>query len=444
MSTQTNKQISENNSGKKESIPNHQVSGDVAVDENVVKCDTEHSMTLLYQFFCWCSGARLYILKQCPTDYNKFFGIGIIIFLTGLMASFSGGYALYTIFENAGLAIFFGVFWGAVIFFLDWYLVSSLKKEKKIGKELTAALPRLILAVFLAIVISKPLELKLFEKEINRQIALEKTKNSIEYNRLVNEEFEEIDRLKKENDKYLKEIKAKQGQRGVLFNMMITEAEGTSGTGRQGKGPVYEEKKYEFEKADIELNELKELYFPIIKENNQTIKELKEKKMAGVSAGKIVNKDADGFLARLEAFGILSEENETISWSAFFILILFVLIESSPMLVKLISSAGPYDEYLKAEEYARFVDSKRKMVKYKYNAQNEINVAAEAEKLRLESGVEISREFIKNITKAQHDLNQAVVEKWKEEERRKIEEKFAEYVETIERVSKQGFKPKTT
>lgn len=47
----------------------------------------------LYQFFLWASGADLDILQQCPTDQNKYFGIGGTIIFTSLMASFAGGYA---------------------------------------------------------------------------------------------------------------------------------------------------------------------------------------------------------------------------------------------------------------------------------------------------------------------------------------------------------------
>ena len=72
----------------------------------------------LSRFFAWCSGARLYLLKHCPTEINVYLGIGIIVFFTGALAAISGGYAVWMIFETTWAAVVFGVFWGMIIFFL--------------------------------------------------------------------------------------------------------------------------------------------------------------------------------------------------------------------------------------------------------------------------------------------------------------------------------------
>jgi hypothetical protein len=160
---------------------------------------SETKLTGIYRFFCWCSGARLYLLKKCPTDYNVFFGIGMIVFLTGVMASMSGSYAFYTVFNNPYLALAFGIFWGVLIFFFDWYLVASLRKENRIFKEVLTASPRIILALFLAVVISRPLELKLFESEINGQIEKMNQQKINDYQSIVGTGFTEIERLQNEN-----------------------------------------------------------------------------------------------------------------------------------------------------------------------------------------------------------------------------------------------------
>ena len=55
-----------------------------------------------------------------------------------------------------------------LIFNLDRFIVSTIKKRDSKWKELLQATPRIILAMIIAMVISKPLELKLFEKEINQ------------------------------------------------------------------------------------------------------------------------------------------------------------------------------------------------------------------------------------------------------------------------------------
>ena len=73
------------------------------------------------------------------------------------------------------LSLFFGLFWGALIFNLDRYIVSTFgvgDGKKTISKqELIEAAPRLLMAILLGFVIATPLELKLFEKEINAEIS---------------------------------------------------------------------------------------------------------------------------------------------------------------------------------------------------------------------------------------------------------------------------------
>ncbi len=378
-------------------------------------------MGFLYRFFCWCSGARLYILKQCPSDYNKFFGIGIIIVLTGMMAALSGGYAVLTIFNSVRVAAVLGLFWGIIIFFIDWYLISSLKKEKKFLKELAATLPRLILAVFLAIIIAKPLEMRLFEKEIQRQIELNKRDYAANYNKIIDREFDQIQKLEQRNDQLLQEIKEKENKRNELFKMIVEEAEGRSPVGIPGKGPVYKEKKNQLNRIEQELTELKNFNLNLIEENNRKIEELRSQKNNKLASATQANKNYDGFLARLEAFGTLSAKNEVIRTTNWVIMILFVLIESAPVFVKLISRRGPYDEILELEEYQKLVDTKKEMTKLQAEAGNRIFIEEELNKIKTNSDIESSRDYIERMKKAKLDINKIKVENWKKSELAEIQ-----------------------
>jgi hypothetical protein len=135
--------------------------------------------------FIWSSGANKDILSAVPTEKNKYFGIGGTIIFTALMASFAGGYAFFTAFKSVELSVPFGIFWGMLIFNLDRYIVASFgvgDGKKTISKqELIEAAPRLAMAFILGLVISTPLELKLFEKEINVEIAeiIKEKRNSL-------------------------------------------------------------------------------------------------------------------------------------------------------------------------------------------------------------------------------------------------------------------------
>ena len=67
-----------------------------------------------------------------------------------------------------------------LIFNLDRFIVSTIKKRNNFLDELLKATPRLILAVIIAVVISKPLELKIFEKEINQVLLTEKNQMTLD------------------------------------------------------------------------------------------------------------------------------------------------------------------------------------------------------------------------------------------------------------------------
>ena len=102
------------------------------------------------RFFFACAGAYLRILEATPSEHAKYVGIGATIFLTGCMAVISGTFALYTLVPNLLVAIPGGLLWGALIFNLDRYIVSSIRKEGRFWYEFGLALPRLGLAVLIS------------------------------------------------------------------------------------------------------------------------------------------------------------------------------------------------------------------------------------------------------------------------------------------------------
>src|ERR1700754_4307919 len=131
-------------------------------------------MKKITRFFWFCSGAHVGTLKKYPIEHNKYVGIGATIFFTALFASLSGGYAMYFVFNGSpfavGFAILFGILWGLAIFNMDRYIVSSINKEGTTKQQIIQASPRILLAIMIGIVISRPIELKIFDKEIREKL----------------------------------------------------------------------------------------------------------------------------------------------------------------------------------------------------------------------------------------------------------------------------------
>lgn len=303
---------------------------------------------MLKRFFIICSGADTDILESCSIgEQNKYAGIGATVFFTAIMAFIAASYALYTVFDNLYTSIFFGLIWGLLIFNLDRYIVSTIKKTRSIIDELIQASPRIVLAVIIAIVISKPLELKIFEKEINQVLLEQKNELTLANKNQISEQFNpDITALNNDITSLENEIDIKEAEVNALYDTYIAEAEGIAGTKLLGKGPVYKEKR---EKHDFLLAELQQL-----KTENKTKILAAEDKMAQLNLDKetlvtstqpIIN-NFDGLMARINALGKLP-------WMpSFFIFLLFLAIETSPILAKLISPKGVYDFKLEDQETA--------------------------------------------------------------------------------------------
>lgn len=84
-------------------------------------------------FLWWCAGANRDVLRQCPTEWAKYAGMGGTILSTACMAALSGGYAISTVFDSTIIAILFGFFWGFVIIFnLDRLIVNTMYSDGKV------------------------------------------------------------------------------------------------------------------------------------------------------------------------------------------------------------------------------------------------------------------------------------------------------------------------
>ena len=391
-------------------------------------------MNNFYRLFCWCSGARLYLLKQCPTEYNKFFGIGIIVFFTGLLAALTGGYAFYTIFRNTFISAVLGLIWGTLIFFLDWYIVSSLRKENRLGKEILSATPRLILSVILAVIISKPLEIRLFQNEIMQEIEVIKRDNEINYQNMVFEEFDEISRLEEENNRLMQILNTKAEQRNKLFGLIVEEAEGRSPTQQIGKGPVYKEKKEEYNKVSAELEALNTSYLQQIDNNKVRIQKLKSLRDVKINNGFEATEKYEGFLARLQALGSLSNKNKFIAVANIFIVLLFMIIESSPVLVKLMSKRGPYDVLFDSEELSKTYDTENELLKLNSVLNDEIENKKQNKKLKNFVRNKSLEDYYQRLTEAAKEINETKIKRWKEKETKKINENFEGEANNISKI----------
>jgi len=303
---------------------------------------------MLKQFFILCSGADKSLLEGCSEgEQTKYVGIGATVFFTAVMAFIASSYALFTVFDDPFIAMGFGVVWGLLIFNLDRFIVSTIRKRDHFKSEFLQASPRIVLAVIIAIVISKPLEIKIFEKEINTVLLKEKNAMALSNKKEVANYFKsDLDKNKAEIDNLKAEIAKKEKEVNDLYVTYITEAEGTKGTMKLGKGPVFKEKIAKHNLASAELDSIRKINLAKIAVNDKKAITLQADLDKKVAETQPIIDGFDGLMARINAL------NKLPLIPSLFIMLLFLAIETSPIIAKLLSPKGEYDYKLEDLETA--------------------------------------------------------------------------------------------
>ncbi len=314
-------------------------------------------MSDINRFFWRCAGVHQETLEKYPEEHSKYTAIGATIFFTGLFASLSGGYAMYFVFSGGAfdwlLALVFGIIWGLAIFNMDRYIVLSINKSKSGVMQLLQALPRILLAILIGLVISRPLELKIFDKEIRENLRV----------RFLADQRAKIDTLNSTfNKKYANEVsllKAITVERDSLeasikndrtkLNYEIFGNKTTETSGVMGYGPYAKMKEEELKKKEGYLDTLRNKITTqqnAIRQKQKFEGILDQKVLSNASLDSAVN--VAGFADRNSALGNLRYDangkvNESNANAVFFIALLFVFLECLPVIVKLLAGKDPYD-----------------------------------------------------------------------------------------------------
>ncbi|RMG21232.1 MAG: DUF4407 domain-containing protein [Bacteroidetes bacterium] len=395
------------------------------------RSEERENLSPVKRFFFACAGAYTKILEVCPSEHSKYIGIGATIFLTACLAVISGTFAIKTLIDNTFVAVMFGLLWGALIFNLDRYIVSSIRKEGKFWNEFGLALPRLILAVLISIVITKPIEIELFNNQINAELfaytadlekdALAKLDNKLgldsinneiviadslrkEYKKIkdgkptsfsfgeVSKEYaiakDQYEKVKASNERRIRsnsrladQIWNKHAQkvyedvRGErVFKKMYIEPQYAQQrsklfrTNRRLQAEIDEKKKIMDDLEEARKKEEEEFKKGIdedlflVKEKLTVLKALKREKdsIRSIEEPAVIEKAKKygvGFPAKIEALERMKSESSSIWWTSNLIMFLFIMLETSPVFVKMIVKRGPYDYLLSRIEHKKKISA---------------------------------------------------------------------------------------
>src|SRR5690606_35687564 len=241
--------------------------------------------------------------------------------------------------------------------------------------EWKLAIPRVALAVLLALVISKPLGLKIFEKEINRKLDEGKTLAIIETKERLDQGFPELQLLDKTIHQLREEIQQEEAFRNQKQQEYDEERIGniTAGTnGLRGLGINAQKKEEQLDEAQRDYRETEQRNQARISELEGQRKELMalrqqefEKQQPGID-------QFDGIAARMDALSQLTDESNAMAMANLFIILLFVAIETAPIFVKLLAEKGPYDHFLEKHEEELLLYNEEMLAKARENSRGRL------------------------------------------------------------------------
>ena len=411
---------------------------------------------IINEFLWLCAGVNRRILRQCPTDYAKYAGIGGTIFFTALMASLSGGYALYKVFadETNGetdmtaviFASIFGIIWGLMIFNLDRFMVNTMYSDgthKIIKDEWIGAAPRLLLAVFIGVVISTPIELRIFKDKIQAQLIIDQGAETQKMDETHKNLFGQIKSKEDAKAGNIKRLDDKRLELAKEEARLYDETVGLSGTNKKGYGPAAKQLQQNVDRLKGEVQRLEK---EVEKSNiliDEQLKPLYKESGNYSSDRNKAEKSMKGFAAELKSLNTITSlfsfengrfsftiENFPLFIARILIMFLFVAIEVIPTLFKLMMIDGSYDAMLKAEKHRYKILSEKRISDINDEINTEVKITTEKNRQRLDAELLANKELMEKIIKTQTELIQIALEKWREEELAKINENPSAYINT--------------
>ncbi|WP_157963969.1 DUF4407 domain-containing protein [Actinocorallia populi] len=437
--------------------------------------ETERERRGFGSFLIWLSGANTEILRLAPSERPKYQGMGGAVLTTALLASLAMFFAMQMAVKASFLgALVVSLVWFWAILNLDRWLVTSLQRSSSRWDLVKVAVPRLVLALLLGLVISTPLVLQVFDAEIRTEISKIRQEESEAFQReqsqgSIGARIEELEGLETrllatirsggtvlnvEDDPEVKALRERlepfEKERSEYEDKATCELTGDrceGGSRKSGPGPRYDNYRKKAQRAAQEIRDIKQQIDTKIEalqetsrqNSGQVLNEAKEK-LTGVQGelGRLKTQQSDqqsmfeennaantGLLVRLEALGQASGGNSTLLWARIMLFLLITTLECLPIFVKVLSLVGrpsAYDRLLKVYEEQSVQTGKqtlrtRRATTFIQNS-DELSYANHLRDERERT----TRAMAQATAQAEYEIAQRALRLWREHRLREIEE----------------------
>ncbi|MDP1842468.1 MAG: DUF4407 domain-containing protein [Sediminibacterium sp.] len=292
------------------------------------------------RFLWWLATAEEALLKNCLVDQNRYAIIGMLVLGTWMFATLAWTYFFSTVVQPFGIAMLLGIFMGWIILQIDRALIKGIKRK---GKQLyLSVLFRCILATSIGLFMAQPALIFLFEKEINLQVSIDNELRKKEKRQLQ----ENVIGLEK--NAFLNKKKAAKNELDSLYSAVnsaraafIAETDGTGGSKKIGLKDIAMAKQAAYLKLDADYQQRVAALTPQIQYADSSLKAIDASIQHEQEQFQLLLNN--GFITRIEALNHLVQNNTSVAFRYYLLVMILLLIELMPVLAKLLLPEGTYD-----------------------------------------------------------------------------------------------------
>ncbi|WP_372667990.1 DUF4407 domain-containing protein [Amycolatopsis kentuckyensis] len=407
----------------------------------------------------WIGGADRVILQAAPTNRASFVQMGLVVLGTAGLGIVSMSFALHNGMQlSVPLAVSGGLLWGFLIAVIDRFLIMNVKLRNGFRKAVAVVGVRMTIAALLGIVISTPLVLQIFQDEIAKQVVRDNLSQAARDGKLAEETpsakelkevrtkiaidentlrgllpavtFPEVEIQQDYLDKARQSYESARGLAESKYRSWQCELYGSSCEGSThvaGNGNLAKAREGEYRaaqrradsastavaEAEAALTEARQAAatqardafrqaqdaaiaeLPVLR---QRANQLQAEVNGNVDSVDKTNADDGGLLAQIVALGHLND-NSSAALAHYMVAGLFFMIELLPVLVRIVTSAGPPSAYERIRDAAEDAE----VEKAKIEKRREVRDRDEAER-RAAAATEIAAAVADDMRSRERDL----------------------------------------
>ncbi|MEN0046504.1 MAG: DUF4407 domain-containing protein [Bacteroidota bacterium] len=306
----------------------------------------------LYNFFVWCAGSDRAILDRCgQSEHTKHAGYGGLVLVPAILGFVSMTYAVSTLTPKPLLYIGAGFIWAIIVFIFDRFIVSTFRKSESLFKDVFSLLflSRIAFAIGIGILVSHPMVLLVFDDSLEQELTNMRIESE---DQIRNQYDQDLAAVRLRQDGLKAEVNEKIEYRQCLERLLLFEMSGKDTTmacgttsGLSKYGPRAREIKEEIGVIAGDIDLLREQNASASNQNEGELAQLLQDRDQKLNEFQF----STNYLAREVALSRLEQKEiggSAVTYTKWFLLLFFILVDILPVVFKVVSKYGEYDRRL--------------------------------------------------------------------------------------------------